>query len=348
MSLTKFVGRIYPNGEFGVACVKEVPRKVFLDQEVVHTDRDDVEWAVALMGLHGIEKAIEVAGINSSSNLGLSMLPNSHRGVFEEPKLPPIPRGQKGITSYGRKLVRNGAYLLERKHQREHLSFLTLTIPSLTVQESVSFCDEWVEIVRVFLQRLTRSLKRAGLSGEVVGCVEIQEERFRSTGVLAPHLHLIFLGRLPHQSWAYRPVDYRTMWMDACVARCPWLAGFDFSACENIQRIKHSCEGYLGKYMSKGAKVVADLPEEMRAVLPRNWYVCTNTLRMRIKDLTWHCQDAGLFLMQVVENQSTAELQYCHPIELETASGRKITVGWYGKLTPMAREIVEVFREGRL
>ena len=346
--VTKFVGRIYPNGEFGCAAVKEVSARTLLETDTLQVNSDDLQWALAMIGQHGIETVLKLYGEESSTPLGSSMLPNSHREGNDKLNSPIVARGHKGISSYGRKLVRNGAYLLERSQPKQYLSFLTLTIPSLTVQESVSFCEEWCEIVRIFIQRLTRALKRAGLPGEVVGCVELQEQRFHSTGVLAPHLHLLFVGRHRSKSWAYRPEHFRTMWASACTARCPWLEGRSFESTENVERVKFSGEGYLGKYMSKGGKIISSLPDELKAVLPSTWYVCSNSLRSRVKRLTWHSQAAGSFLMQVIENKSPDELQYFKPIELETVSGRKIPVGWYGKLTPAALEIAGVFRAGSL
>lgn len=339
--ITEFVGRIYPNGEFGVARMKKMTGEAFKPLQALTVITEDVRWNLAMIRLHGIQAALMLAAIAPPPPFDSSMLPNSHSDLKRSDSKPRSRRGLGGITSHGRKLVRNGAFLIEKEYPKQCLSFLTLTVPSISVEESVKLGSEWAQIVRVFVQRLTRALKNKGLPGEIVGCVEIQEKRFAKSHVVAPHLHLLFVGRHRYQSWSIAPADFRAMWRSALTSRCPWLSDRDFSSVENVAHVKSSAEGYLGKYMTKGASLVADLGGESRSALPTAWYVCTNRLREKVRKRTLHSRAVGSALMQVIEDTDLSGIVYVRTVELEIVGGRKISIGYYGKLTLAERSSIE-------
>jgi hypothetical protein len=262
------------------------------------------------------------------SPIGSSTVPNSHRET--------VKRGQLGISAHGRKLVRNAALRLEKECGNFTLSFLTLTIPGLGEEGALTICENWHHIVRVFQQRLKRMLQRKGLTGEMVGVTEVQEKRFAATNVVALHLHIVFQGRQFGCGWVLSPGDVRAAWrevltpyMDGCSDEPYW------DACENIVRVKHSASGYLGKYLSKGVNATKAIREVYPdIVLPSCWYLCTNTLRTRVKAHVLYFTDREfpVFDTMCSSNDSSEYFLFVHPIEIDKGNGEVFRCGYVGKI----------------
>lgn len=196
------------------------------------------------------------------------------------------PRGSRGITSHGRRMVRSGCTLLERKYGKECLVFFTATIPQLPDDEMRSLSANFSECVRQFRQTWQRHAKKHGLDPEMVHVVELQEKRFASTGYAVPHLHAVFQGRQDSQSmWAIWVQKFDEFWECAVGA----VLGREIkmpSAC-NTKRVRKSAANYLAKYCSKGSaslKRVAKWGEKMP--LPSSWYGVTKALRADIVKAT--------------------------------------------------------------
>lgn len=270
--------------------------------------------------------------------LGSSTVPNSHSDIRV--------RGQEGISTHGKRMVRNAALRLERECGNYLLSFVTLTIPGISAQGALVVCENWSEIVRVFQQKLKRRLQRAGLPGEMVGCTEVQENRFAATNVVALHLHLVFQGRMFGGGWVLRPKEIRAMWQDTLK---PYLSGLEdelyWDACENVQRVKKSASAYLGKYMSKGIKTCEAIHEAYpEIILPACWYICTNTLRRRVMQnvtlLT--SSNAPSFELTCSIGDVQNVFAYIHPIVCDIGNGKLIKVGYVGKIKP---SLVDSFKD---
>jgi len=220
--------------------------------------------------------------------LGLSLLPNSHRvalGMAEPPKTR-AQRGLGGITRHAARTVRNAAFLLEGKYPLKRLGFYTFTIPPVNGTSDYAVGREWAEIVRIFLQSVTRMLAAAGLPTSYVGCTEIQEGRYAKYGGLPLHLHIVVVGKKRiNGPWAIHSDQWRALWRSAIIARCPEFSEVSFRASADTVVIKKSAAGYLGKYMSKGAAavdfVIQEHPE-LYEFLPRAWYNLTNEMRQTV------------------------------------------------------------------
>lgn len=270
------------------------------------------------------------------SPLGSSTVPNSHTESRS--------RGRMGISAHGRKLVRNAALRLEREHLKSTLSFLTLTIPGLGEEGALLVCENWHHIVRVFQQRLKRMLQRAGLTGEMVGVTEVQEKRFASSNVVALHLHIVFQGRQFGEGWALKPGEVRNAWREVLT---PYLRECQdelyWDACENLVRVEKSASGYLGKYLSKGSKVCADILKAYPNVcLPACWYLCTNSLRVRVKQniLYFTSFDFPLFEEVCTQGRSSEYFLFIHPIEIDKGNGEVFRCGYVGKMKSSFRSML--------
>lgn len=323
MLANQIVGRIWENGEFGFAFSKKMSVEPVAERLRTPEQAEHEEWIANLLGVHGAEAVLAHYGFDP---LGFSPLPNSHT---------PVQRGLNGITSHGKRLVRNACRRLEKETDKSLLSFLTVTLPNVSYLESIAISQHWAEIVRVFLQRLKRALVRSGLSGEIVGVTEIQEKRTVRSGVLGLHLHLVFVGRLPKKGWALTPDQVKEYWQSALD---PYLEesinAYDWSAVENIQRVLKSCEGYLGKYMSKGADQVRLVVESFgQDCLPRTWYSCTNSLRERVFARMRSVNDSiGRALVDACCDSESLDFHYRKPIILREEGGRDVVIGWFGRL----------------
>ena len=213
-------------------------------------------------------------------HLGSSLPSNSHR----DDEVPRPKRGQKGITPYGKKVLKNAVWRMQRLYGKRSLSFVTLTLPSITFEESWYVSSCWSEILRVFYQKVVRELERCGLPRVYAGCTELQPKRCNREEHPALHIHFVIVGRWRSRGkWALSPADFRRLWMESV---SPYLQNeYSWEACENVQMVKKDVSAYLGKYLSKGVCVDrVPLPDERGWSLPTCWYNVSLGLRQWVTD----------------------------------------------------------------
>jgi hypothetical protein len=216
-------------------------------------------------------------------------------------------------------MVRSAAFWLQQRWGRQNLSFLTVTIPSLPGYDIGTVATEWGEITRRYKQELERELRRAGILAEMVLVSEIQEKRWSETGVIAPHLHIVFRGRKSRKdSWAISKERARELWENVLSA----IVGYrvEAPASTRIEPVKKSVEHYLSKYMSKGGKVVQEIIDAgLRMCLPASWWAMTDSLRRRVKNACIPvCQEAKNLLFDQREQLTQAGIiQWSHVVEIE-------------------------------
>ena len=158
---------------------------------------------------------------------------------------------ERMTTSMARK-IRNAAYLLTRKYGKDQLSFLTLTLPSLSIEALSNICCNWDKIVHRFFMWLRQALNAKHIKPSFVYCTEIQTRRLNLRHEYAPHLHIIFRGRNGKKcAWGITPKMARSAWV-RCIKSYTDEC-FDTRAIENLQRVRQDAGRYLSKYMSKGS-----------------------------------------------------------------------------------------------
>jgi hypothetical protein len=215
---------------------------------------------------------------SASAPMGLSDAINSHKSVKKKAK-----RGSKGISSNGKRLVRSSLFLLEKQFGRGCLSFGTATLPPMATHELEKICLDWSNITRKFFQELTRLLDRRGLSKDFIQVTEIQEKRYSSWGQVCPHLHWIMQGRENLRShWAITPDEIRSLWeriLSNCLGR-----PIDGKAATRIEKPKKSLAVELGKYMSKGGKLIKQIAASDKAhLLPTSYWGSSISLKKQVK-----------------------------------------------------------------
>lgn len=281
----RYRGRIFPDGSFSLGfCKADKKSEKECLYDIAHSLQYEVhkyyKWSY-----RGREEKTLIEWRDSAdwwadekNPMGLSNEPNSH-----SPRKPKVRRGLKGISHYATRMVKSGAAVLQQKYGRKRLGMLTCTLPC---EIGSARPELWSELVRQFIQETKRRLLRAGGSGHIVGCVEIQEERFEGKGEVCPHLHLIFESHKGDWKYYLDKVEIRKLWehlLGVVLGEEIEELAKTTRATTRIEAIKKDARQYIGKYLSKGSKTTKKIIEVGKQdFLPSCWWVCTNKLRKYI------------------------------------------------------------------
>ena len=258
------------------------------------------------------------------STMGLSNVPNSHKAVRS-------PKGRKGITPHGRRLVKFAAAEIERRVGQRNTVLITTTLPPAF--DSLDR-DVWVEACRQFLQMLHRAMLPHGYANLIVSVTEIQEARQAKCGGLPLHLHIVLPGRKPGHAWILTPAWVREHWRDAIRNATGNDQEIDFGTSTRIEQIRHSAASYLGKYMSKGCKATKVVLEQgLGALLPPSWYSCTRMLRSLYKSRIRATSGVEVTEIALWMIDALADcFSWSKWVEITAPSGIVHRVGWIGYL----------------
>lgn len=308
-------GTLWPHGEFSYGYAA-TPKDDRLDDRPVEFSHPDDDYNEAGLGTR-----------SEPGPLDLRDVPNSHK--------PPKRRGLKGITGYGKKMIKSVGALLEREKPRGwRVTFATLTLPVLSTDNRRKIAEAWPELVRRNIQWVSRQLGRAGLPDVQCLVTEIQPKRLAETGDAYLHLHCLWINkRAKSGEWTIDPNDWRdwfTRQIELVTGVTPGHINCD------VKQVKGDATRYLAKYMSKGGALLetarADLGDDS---MPRTWWNMSAFTRRWVKSAVIKSQAAGEHLELAVNlafNVGVDEvLAYLRHVEIEF-DGAWLTVGWYGRL----------------
>jgi hypothetical protein len=336
------LARLYPSGLATASYIRQKFASELFPPLGSHGLTDDQRFQLKQVEHFGIEAAIQAQQVicdnpDPSSPLGLSNLSktvtaenDSSLDYSFQLETLNTRRGSKGITSKGRRMVKDACAILERDYARSQLSFVTLTLP--TTNAIALQGEEWSMAVRSIKRKILRLLHDAGLPDELVMVSEVQEGRGMRLGVFALHLHVVFVGRFPGQHWAITTSQIESKWRESCEA----IVGKDEStywgASTQMVRVKKSLVGYMGKYLSKGCKMLAKVKEaDPYFECPRAWYNVTNTLRKKVwKSIQVVSGEAAEDFMEQLQYYSDVLLKFQKYVTITGVDGDEIVVGWYG------------------
>lgn len=270
--------------------------------------------------------------------IGLSLVSNSHNETIDNQLTTPNPKkrkGLKGITSKGKRTIRNTAFLLQKTFGKKRLGFLTVTLPSFPDRPDIEtiLARDWPELVRQFNQGMTRAIERKGKSALWTGCSEIQEERLDKYGTVAPHLHLAFLAHNGNFDWYITADELRSIWKRIIEARIKHYLNEEIEvntkASIDVKSVKKDAGNYLGKYMSKGGDIVKKMIDKGFAdLVPTAWWHCCLKLKRILKGMMRELpSDLKIAIKQGVKLVERGICVYL--FDVETADRH---YGWVGKL----------------
>ena len=321
-------GRIWPNGEFGLSWQ-------YKDEEL-EAPRTERAGGVSLehMRLMSLIMVLEREYLKA---VGMTAL---YPWLVKSPKLAQRPEtyGRKGLTPYGSKVVRNGAYLLQEKYGKGRLSFATFTLPPLGQKDLGLVAARWGYLLKTLLQALRRMLQARSLPESIVLVTELQSRRLEARDLGALHVHLVFVGRHRHSAWEYTPFQYKSTWLRLIsnILGKP----LDCYPCENVQRVERDASNYLSKYMSKGAGDIAEYAEiEGWDKVPRQWWSATQTIKKAVKKRTVSGEQSSRILDALLHNYwkkggvpNTEGVVFSRPITVEATKYQDLVIGYFGKI----------------
>jgi len=254
--------------------------------------------------------------------------------------------GKNGITSYGKRQVRSGSALLERRYGKERLGFMTATLPSanhgLDAVELYYLAENWAKVTRRFCDELRRELERQQAPTEIICVTEIQEKRFRNRGEVAPHLHIVFVAKSAGRRWRwYMTAECITnIWnrtLRNFLGDDSQFTGSGGSV--DVKRVRKSATRYISKYMSKGGKILSEIQEQgLESCLPSQWWSAYGGLRKIIKNnilnLTQKLIKKYLSGIQV----GSPDIMWSRDISIELPDGAQSRVGVAGGVRHTAYE----------
>lgn len=199
--------------------------------------------------------------------------------------------GKHGITRFGKRVVKNGALLLEKKYGKARLGFVTCTLPTFSKDMHHRINGVWGEIVRRFYQKLKRQHEKIGKQFVYISVTEIQEKRFSSTDIPCPHLHFVYVCKdSPRKKFNLYICQIHRAW-NKSIREGIGLCGYPYTMSGNLPwgsvhatLVRKSASAYLGKYMSKGCKVIASMREKGWEEFPKQWWSASASVKKMFKD----------------------------------------------------------------
>jgi len=268
--ITRYRGKLYPSGDL---TLYTPPKERTPPKDTTPSPLDGIDSYVDSDG-----KTQVFYDTIDPSPMGLSEATNPHRK--EEPR---HRQGLTGISGSAKRMLRSGTALLGKLFPRRWITFLTVTTPTITESENEIVNSNWSEMVRQLLQQISRELVRAGIKPEITYCDEVQEQRYRDTGIVGLHLHLVFQGKRSDRSgYAITPARIDKFWQ----AQLERVLGrsVDVSASNKLETPKKPLEKEISKYISKGGKLVAKIIADGKGhLLPSSWWGMTTSLKRKVK-----------------------------------------------------------------
>lgn len=272
-----YAGYLSPSGRIGISVLPR-PKTARRDRDYeasVPKETGYIEYDI-----NTLDNTAEVSTeyYSSSSSLGLASESNHHKEGKKNRY------GLKGIGVGGRKRVREGCYLLERKYGKR-LGFYTLTCPYTDEREIYEFNRNIAEIARRYFQELKRYYDGIGETWSYVSVYEYQPKRYERDSYPVLHIHYI------------APCYRRGSWKWICKAEilrgifarvCRFVVGGspDTSPSIDATVIRKSAVGYISKYMSKGGEIVETVAETAPSQVPSQWWSMSSNVRAAIKRCT--------------------------------------------------------------
>lgn len=361
MSIPSFSGKCYPDKSFTLGAVpKKKIRREDSEYERLYRQQEPVNWSNITDWLIG---SLNIGGkfcslSEGKKDLGYEIvdLPERSRAIeiahaldgvkdgdyssyYDEledmakplfivsPKSSRKPRGaygKNGITNFGRRFLKNACICLEDRYGKKRLGFGTATLPAMDRDTCDAINGSISDITRRFYQKIRRIYKKRGQQFIYVGCVEIQEERFRSSGIAAAHLHFVYVAKSHlHTRYTCNTKEFYTAWNQSVnevlrkLGRKPIMGVGGHKGSVKLESIRTSAAAYIGKYVSKGVKSVEAMQKAGYAHMPKQWWTaCMQCKRMYANAVIHLSHDACDLIWnntkELVESELVENIHYVY------------------------------------
>ena len=270
----------------------------------------------------------------AAAHLDLSNLPNSVKTSKR-----PETYGRKGITGYGKKMVKSVGALIDTKLPCHRVTFATVTMPTLPPELRRQLALAWPELVSQLLRWLSRRLAKKGLPAIIVSATEVQPGRLSESGEAYLHLHLLWVNKPGRKgNWSVNVLNLRSWIADFLIRRGLWAA--DGHVNVDVRSVKGNKACYLAKYLSKGGDIISEAADDIGwDAIPSQWWNVTKAARDWVKKELMHGKAVGFLLHDMVNDafllSRFSDFRYLYQVETEI-DGFLVNVGWRGCLSPQA------------
>lgn len=345
--------RIFPNGEFGIGYL---PREKKAIAERRYDSNNVLGYQVeSLPRKHILEDGTELL---DSTDRVLIPVPPRLDPVHELSQRDIKSYGVNGITPYGKKCVRNIAYMMEKRMSRGRVSMGTLTIPALTETEMLVICSNWAYLQKRFFEECKRRYARFGKRFRYVSVTEVQPKRWADKRQVGLHIHFLFptykvggkrFWALPdnwvRETWRRQIYNLLVRYFgDGTYQRMIPTPIYD------RQTVKKSAAAYMGKYMSKGADICAEIVEEKGAsYLPKQWWSCDSQSRKDLKEAMIVSRGATAEMLLQICNAEMAEYYtYMSPVYVPGRIYEELHIGYCGRLNELGTSVIREFHKTQI
>ncbi len=250
--------------------------------------------------------------------------------------------GTNGITSYGRRSLRNGVYLLKRRYTNKNLGFYTATLPSVSIPFLKKLIANWKDITHRFFQELRREAERLGIEDfDYVYAIEIQEKRSRSAGLPIPHIHWVAPAfMLNSRKFIFSANKIRDIW--ARTVSHYIGTGFNYEASIDSRLIKKDVERYLSKYISKSStKNVQDFSNASGIVFAsRYWGISKRLQELYLSKIVFDSDKIAKNLVMISSLCLKEAYEYMFEIMVSITPEVELRMGYVGRLTKLGESLI--------
>lgn len=213
------------------------------------------------------------------------------------------------LNSNMKKLLRSAGTLMERKHGRQRMAFVTVTMPGLSDSGVKRFLIEWPNMVMDLNALIRMKCKRAGLDYENAWVTELQGKRGARVGYPCPHLHALINAKSESGKWVIDKDWLNKTWNDIVFRYIK--EPFDGRASTRIEGIRKSVTAYMTKYVCKQSIYDARCWEgtEWEPFLPKRWGYVSKNLSKEVKQSIDRLMGEGAYYFQMDLSQLSDEGQ---------------------------------------
>lgn len=341
--IAAYAGKVYPDKTFTIGyCPREKKRtkdKQYDRDMATQQPRDDnamIDWLIGQSSIEGEFRSISEA-------------PLLVKGEQSSRKRNLADYGAKGITKYGKRVLRGSCAILQKKYGRRCLGFGTCTLPEMCEEALRVLLRNWGEVVRRFFQKIRRVYQKVNSQFIYCGCTEIQGSRFNNSGLPVPHLHFVYVARYSvRDRYILHSREDFVYWNQSvnevleANGYLPLMGNDGHRGSLKLEPVKKNAAAYIGKYVSKGITELKAMREAGFDEFPAQWWFASMQMKKWYKTSTIQigmhaCKD---IIHNLERYMHEGYIAYCSFVYV-CIGGEDRCVGLVGRLNNWAYKLIE-------